>query len=77
MMQHDWVDEIKARGLAAPVRVLLDALAPLGPVGAQVLWMAQPVAGLWGGRQWIGQLAETLEQPGGVEELCRLLDEEG
>jgi len=71
----DWIEQAKARGLAQPLCIALDALEPLGPVGAQLLWVVQPVAGLIGGREMIGGLAEALEAPGGVEQLRRLLDE--
>jgi hypothetical protein len=71
----DWIDEIRARGLTDALRVALDALEPLGPVGAQLLWVAQPVSGLVGGREIVGKLAEALEEPGGVERLRQLLDD--
>jgi hypothetical protein len=71
----DWIDEIRARGLTDALRVALDALEPLGPVGAQLLWVVQPVSGLVGGREIMGKLAEALEEPGGVERLRQLLDE--
>ena len=71
----NWIEQAKANGLAQPLRIALDVLEPLGPVGAQMLWVAQPVAGLLGAREMIGGLAEALEQPGGVERLRYLLDE--
>lgn len=73
----DWMMQLKARGLAHPLRVLLDVLEPLGPMGAQLLYVAQPASRLLGtgAADGVRQLAETLEQPGGIERLRQLLDE--
>jgi hypothetical protein len=68
-------ERLRAAGLAAPAAALLDALAPLAPLGAQALYVAQPLAGLasahW--RILLGEAAAVLEQPGGVEALRRAL----
>lgn len=72
---NDWIGQIKARGLAVPVRVLLDMLEPLGPLGAQVLWAAQPVSGLLGAADAVERLAKALEEPGGIEQIRQRLDE--
>ena len=53
------IDAIKQRGLSDALRVFLDIIEPLGIVGAQVLWIAQP-----------------LEEPGGIDRLRALLDED-
>lgn len=71
----NWIEQAKVRGLAQPLRIMLDVLEPLGPLGAQLLWVAQPVAGLVGGREMLGELAEALEKPGGVDHLRHLLDD--
>jgi hypothetical protein len=66
---------LRAAGLAAPAAALLDALAPLAPLGAQALYIAQPLAGVasadW--RVLLGDAASVLEQPGGVDALRRAL----
>lgn len=67
---------MKQRGLTAPLTTALDVLEPLGPLGAQLLWIAQPVSGLWGARALVAGLAEVLEQPGGVGMLRQRLDED-
>ena len=72
---NDWIKRAKARGLANPLRVLLDVLEPLGPLGAQMLYIAQPAWRVFGASDGVRQLAETLEEPGGIERLRRLLDE--
>lgn len=73
---YGWVDEVKARGLGDALSIALDALEPLGPLGAQALFIAQPFAGLFGAAGAVGDLAQALEEPGGVEALRRLLDDE-
>ena len=75
MAEQDWIQQVKARGLAVPLRVLLDVLEPLGPVGAQFLYVAQPAASLLGGAQMMGHIAAALEEPDGVEHLRQLLDD--
>lgn len=71
-----WIQEVKARGWADALRTALDALEPLGVLGAQMLWIAQPAAGLIGGRQIVAGLAQALEDPDGINELRALLDDE-
>lgn len=63
------------RGLANPLRVLLDVLEPLGPLGAQMLYIVQPASRVIGMSDGVRQLAEALEEPGGIERLRQLLDE--
>ena len=72
---NDWIKQAKLRGLANPLRVLLDVLEPLGPLGAQMLYIAQPASRVLGMSDGVRQLAETLEEPGGIERLRQLLDE--
>lgn len=74
---HDWTRQAHARGLSGALCLALDVLEPLGPLAAQLLWMAQPAAALFGWRQAVGGLAHALEEPGGVERLRqRLLSHE-
>lgn len=65
------IAQLQARGLAGPAAALLDAFEPLAILGAQALWIAQPVAGLarasW--RDAAGGLAAALETAGGVRAL--------
>jgi hypothetical protein len=56
-------------GLAGAVETLLDAAEPLGPLGAQVLWVAQPTLSLFMPRGEITALAQCLDEPGGVAQL--------
>jgi hypothetical protein len=81
-MEHDsthppeWIRQAQARGLGHALSLALDVLAPLGPFGAQMVWIAQPVLGLVVGRAALDDLARALEQPGGVDTLRSYLDEE-
>jgi hypothetical protein len=65
------VAQLEARGLAGTAAALLDAFEPLAALGAQALYIAQPLAGLASGswRAWTGDLARTLETPTGVRAL--------
>jgi hypothetical protein len=76
MIDDTWIKNLKARGLAAPLSTALDLLEPLGPVGAQILWIAQPLSALVGASGWVGGLAEALEYPEGIAQLRQRLDEE-
>lgn len=72
-MEHDtqtaWIEAVRARGWATWLSTALDVLEPLGPLGAQILWTAQPALGLFIDRAALAALAATLEEPGGVERL--------
>lgn len=76
--QKDWTQRARERGLLGAVHLMLDVLEPLGPLGAQLLWVAQPAAGLFGGAKALGEIAEALEAPEGLDTLRqRLYDETG
>lgn len=71
-----WIEQARARGFGHALSVALDVLAPLGPFGAQMVWVAQPALGLIVGRAALDDLARALEQPGGVERLRTYLEDE-
>ena len=76
MGEMDWIEKIRERGWGDAFSTALDVIEPFGPLGAQMLWIAQPAARLIGG--WgdaFGALAQALEEPGGVERLRQMLDE--
>lgn len=73
--QFTWAQQAHARGLDGLLHVALDVLEPLGPLGAQLVWIVQPMLGMWISREVLQQLAETLETPGGFEQLRQQLDE--
>lgn len=72
--QRDWVDIARAQGWADIARTGLDAFAPLGPLGAQFVWITQPVLGLFWGHDRLSQLAKTLETPEALAALRARLD---
>lgn len=75
--EHDWINHMKARGLDGALGLALDALEPLGPLGAQMLWVLQPALGVLGGpqaRAAVDDLAQALEAPGGVDRLRARLE---
>lgn len=72
----EWAQQIHARGLGHALSVALDVLEPLGPLGAQVLWVAQPVLGVFIKPATLTSVAETLEAPDKLEALRHYLDGE-
>jgi hypothetical protein len=70
-----WIQQVKARGLGEALSTALDVLEPLGPLGAQALWVAQPVLGLLVAHDLLDEVAAALEAPGGVERLRQMLEE--
>ncbi len=58
-----WAGRLRAAGLDGLVGALLGAAAPLAPLGAQVLWVAQPALSLVMPRAEIDTLARALEDP--------------
>ncbi|MCD4684470.1 MAG: hypothetical protein K8S97_00850 [Anaerolineae bacterium] len=69
-----WAQKLHAARLHGFVTGLLDVCEPLGPLGAQLLWIAQPVAGVFAPREDIGALARILDAPGGVAWMREQLD---
>lgn len=64
-----WRIRIDELGVGGIVDTLLVAFAPLAPIGAQLLYIAQPVAGLFIERNVISRWATLLEEPDGIEWL--------
>lgn len=73
---EEWTRAIKARGLQGAVGLALDVLEPLGPLGAQLVWVMQPVLGIWVKPAMLRTLADALEMPGGLDRLRQQLDDE-
>ncbi len=61
-----WSARLRAARLDGLIGALLDIAEPFGPLGAQVLWVAQPTLRLLVPRDDIAALARLLEAPGGV-----------
>jgi len=75
MTEFAWVERVKARGLGDALGLALDALEPLGPLGAQVLWVLQPALGLFGAREAVKDIAQALEDPDGIARIREALEE--
>ena len=75
-VEPQWIQQVKARNLTGVVSAALDALAPLGPLGAQLVYVAQPALGLFVGRDALTELGQSLEEPDGIARLRAFLDEE-
>jgi hypothetical protein len=67
-------DTISRRGWRLPALIALEAGRPLAFVGGQLLWVAQPVLGLFLAQDTVGHFASLLEDPTAVDELIALLD---
>lgn len=61
-----WAARLHETGLDGIAGVLLDAGAPLAPLGAQLLYVAQPALGLIVAPEFVGDLAQVLEAPDGI-----------
>lgn len=73
---HGWMQEVKSRGLEGVVRALLVGLQPLGVLGAQFLYVIQPLSGIFGLRGILGTMAQALEDPEQMKDLLRALDDD-
>ena len=71
----DWVKQLQARGLGDALGLALDVFEPLGVLGAQLIWVAQPVLGVWFNRDTVRNIAQTLETPGEVEQIRHFLEQ--
>ncbi len=69
-----WIDRAQAQGMGGMMRLLLDIATPFGVIGAQVLWIAQPIATMFGKGSAVGNLAKWLEEPNALRELRARLD---
>jgi hypothetical protein len=62
----EWSARLRATGLDDLAGAFLGAAEPFGPLGAQLLWVAQPALGLLLPREEIGDLACLLDDPAGM-----------
>ncbi|GIK66563.1 MAG: hypothetical protein BroJett018_43570 [Chloroflexota bacterium] len=61
-----WQAWLQKHGLEGLADALLGASEPLAPIGAQLLYVAQPALSLIAPREAIGRWARLLETPGGL-----------
>lgn len=70
-----WRTRINRWGMTGLVDTILTAASPLAPFGAQVLYVSQPVLGLFNSEDQIAAWAQLLEDPDGIEFLrAQLVD---
>lgn len=71
------IERIKDAGWGDALLTVLDLIEPVGIVGAQFLYVVQPMARLMGDRQGeISTLAGLLETPEGFASLRQILSDE-
>jgi len=69
-----WIDRAEARGMGGMIRLLVDIATPFSIIGAQVLWIMQPLATLFGKGSAMGELAKWLEEPNSMRDLRARLE---
>lgn len=72
-----WAERIRSWGLAEWVASLLEAIGPLGLLGAQALYVTQPVLQFFVTDNRLQALADLLEEPEETQGFVRLLREGG
>ncbi len=73
--QDELVDWLQKNGLAEVTAVLLEAAGPLSMLGAQALFMLEPLVSSPGSR--LGELAHALEDKDQVRHLVQRLRDQG
>jgi hypothetical protein len=71
-----WIEAAKARGWDSGLLLMMDVIEPLSPIASQMLWVIQPMAGVFGAHEAIREIAEALETPEGLKSLREKLEEE-
>ena len=65
----DWAERLRALGLGEVAALLCNAVRPLAPIGAGLLWIAQPALGMFVEKDRVGRLAGLLEDPDALARL--------
>ena len=76
LASFQWVNTLKVRGLAGAFTVVLDVIEPFAPIAAQMMHVVHPVSGAVGMRQVVGDLAQLLDTPDGIDQLRDQLNEQ-
>lgn len=76
--QHDlaWLRDWQGRAAGEWLETALDTFAPFVPLGAQLLWVAQPGIGWLVSGDKLAALARALETPEGVAQVRQYLRSE-
>lgn len=64
-----WRNHIERLGLTGLVENLLTISSPLAPIGAQLLYVAQPMFGLFGQAERVDEWAKLLDNRAGLDWL--------
>jgi hypothetical protein len=70
-----WIEAAKARGWNSGLLLLMDVIEPISPLASQMLWVVQPMAGVFGAHEAVREIAEALETPEGLKALRDKLNE--
>ncbi len=68
------VSTLTDKGWQGPALVGLEILRPFSFIGGQILWVLQPILGIFTSSELIGQAALLLEEPEAVDQLIAQLD---
>lgn len=71
-----WAEDLRAWRLVGVVDALLDSVGPLGVIGAQAMWTAQPILRRWLPDDEIAALAHLMDAPEGIAWLREQLSSE-
>ena len=69
----NWQSHLIRTGLYGPAQAIVEAVRPLAPLAAQLLWFVQPAFTLIGKFDMAGELAELLDNPDNLHGLGELL----
>lgn len=72
--EYEWIQSVKDSGLSDFLQIAVKGLAPLGPIGAQVLFVLEPFAGIAINRKIIRDIAIALEEPEHIKRLQEQLE---
>ena len=72
--EFDWIQQARDNGWETPLRLTLDVLEPFGVLGAQMIWVLQPTLGFFIPSDLLRDLAQTLQEPGGIQAVRVQLD---
>ncbi|GAB1420676.1 hypothetical protein MASR2M15_07870 [Anaerolineales bacterium] len=70
--EHDptqWLEALNSRGWSHTAQSVLDIIEPVAPVLAQMLWISQPMGGIFGKGQLLADIAHLLESKEGISEI--------
>lgn len=71
-----WRERLQHMGLLDFAGLLLDVAEPLSPIGAQLLWVAQPTLSLLVAPEKVAFWAEKLQDPQQIASLREQLERE-